>query len=265
MPGEIVSAAQILAGSGAAGWLVDKLLGPSGDALGEQLKVYASDRWYKIFGRVEELAGDQKTNPLPPGFAYLALQKASFSEDDDLITDLWANLLLNASMKFSQRYVLYVDILEKFTADDAKILDGLIPAGLEPQTLQSVQSQLENIRRRCLWTAEAINLESGLSHFDSNASRQFNDLIEKLDFGWPTRIIGSSVPHSPIVSEGSRSATESAAGLANSVWPYDALIRQRMLRTFELDFICGYTIEIEGVMATSLGVEFIQNCRGIKK
>ena len=247
---------------GLSGWFGNKLLGPSVDALGEQLKVFASDRWRKIFLKVEELAGDKITNPLPPGFAYLALQKASFSEDDDLITNMWANLLLNASINYSSRSVLYLDIIEKLSAIDAKILDDLIPMDLDSYSHHSVQSQLDRIRWSCLGKAEVINRERGLTHFDWKASREFNDTIDDLNFGWPTRILGSMVPYTPVETEGSRSASSASNGLADSVWRYDALVRQRLLRTFELDFICGFTIEVEGIMATSLGVEFIQNCRG---
>ena len=257
----IITTGAVLVGAGA--WFADKLLGASAEALGEQLKVYASGRWKSIFERTKELADGQNVNSLPPGFAYLALQKSSFSEDDELITDLWANLLLNASMKFTQRHVLYVDILEKLSAGDAKILDEMIKSGIELNIRHSVQWELDEIRRSLFKHAEQVLENRNISHFDFDAAEEFDISISNFTNRWPITILETIIPITPPEAQpGTLAATSSTSGQANSEAPYDALIRQRLLQSFQISFIVGFQMTIGGVMATSLGVEFIQSCRG---
>jgi hypothetical protein len=260
----VTNGALIVGSAGAGTWLADKVFGPSAEALGEALRVYLGDRVSKVFSRAETLADDPETlQQLPPGFLFKFIQSASFSEDDEIITEMWANLLLSSSRGFQQRHVLYLDILDKLAAEDAKILDDLISPLLNPIQSHSVQMLLEYVRIRGLTSAEHILSERGLTHFDGVAANQFNDEMWTLKHHWPSRILGSLVPYTPLMVEGHGSATSSSSGLANSNAPYDALIRQRLVQTFEVSFICGFQIELEGVMATALGVEFIRNCRGI--
>jgi hypothetical protein len=250
----------------AASWAGKKILGPSLDELGSQLKIFAGNRIEKIFFKVESVAADdQSLNQIPPAFALKFFQAASLSEDDELITELWANLLVNASKDFTQRKVLYLDILEKLSADDAKILDQLTNPLPDDLKTHSVRWQLENIRMRGVFAAERILRVRGLTHFDGDAADEFNDEMENINHPWPAKILGSIVPYTPLVVEGSGSPSSSASGLANSNAPYDALVRQRLIQTFEISFISGFTIELEGVMATALGVEFIRNCRGVTR
>src|SRR6476661_9180221 len=127
MDGELVQAAQIIAGTGAAGWLADKLLGPSAQALGEQFKAYAGERLRKIFQRASEKVELDGVQALPPGFAMNFVQKASYSDDDENLTDMWANLLSSAAVNFKNRHSAYVEILSQMTASDARVLDWIIP------------------------------------------------------------------------------------------------------------------------------------------
>ena len=53
-------------------------------------------------------------------------------------------------------------------------------------------------------------------------------------------------------------------GIASEMSLYDNLLRLRMLDYFKFDFIAGFQIEVAGVMATSMGIDFIQSCRGIE-
>ena len=110
MPAELVEAAEILVGSGAAGWVVDKLLGPSASALGEQIKVYGTGRFRSVVSVFATKAETRQHDlqALPPGFAYQFFQKASFSEDDEFITECWANLLLSAATEYAPRLKIAV-------------------------------------------------------------------------------------------------------------------------------------------------------------
>ena len=261
MPEPIITTGAALVGAGA--WFADKVFGPSAESLGETLRVYLSDRVSKVFSRAEDLAdGPNLLHQLPAGFLVKFVQAASFSEDDELITDLWANLLLNSSRDFSQKKVLYLDILEKLSAEDARVLDELIFSISDDTRYHSVQWLLENIRIRGFSVAQRILKERELSHFDVEEANEFNDEMLSLDVNWPVKILGSIVPYQLSAVEGAYLPASSSTGLANSNAPYDALIRQRLVQTCESNFISGFTIQLEGVMATALGVEFLRSCRG---
>ncbi|WP_252257577.1 Abi-alpha family protein [Erythrobacter aurantius] len=107
---------------GVSAWFLNKLFGPSADAIGEEIKKYGSDRLEKIFKRAEEKMKNGDVNSLPPGFAGLLIQKASFSEDSSILTDLWAGLISSASKNFSNRHSLYLDILSQISSEDAENL-----------------------------------------------------------------------------------------------------------------------------------------------
>lgn len=120
--GELVTAATVLVGSGAGGWLVDKLLGPSFDALGEHFRAYAGDRLGKVFGRAESKVDKERLSPLPAAFALEFTRKASSSEEDETITEMWASLLAAASVEYHSRHMLYVDILSQLSPAEAKLV-----------------------------------------------------------------------------------------------------------------------------------------------
>lgn len=125
MTSEIVTAAQIIAGTGAAGWTAAKLLGPSADAVGEHVRAFLGTRVSKIFAEVKKQSEGSDLGQLPPGFAALAIQKASISEDDKTLTSLWASLLISAATTFSTKHVVFADILSQIGPLEAKVLRNL--------------------------------------------------------------------------------------------------------------------------------------------
>jgi hypothetical protein len=266
---EPVSTGALIIGgaAGAGAWLADKVFGPSGDALGESLRVYLSGRFSKVFTRAADLADEPASlHELPPGFLVKFVQAASFSEDDELITDLWANLLISAAKKFTNRKVLYLDILEKLSADDAKILNSIVDDQILLNGSNYSGMFVESIRFTALWTAERLLREHEREHFDRTIAEAFNDAMLVHKDSMPVRILRTMVPYVPELpedaAENARLPSSSAVGLADSTAPFDPLIRQRLLQEFAFDFIAGFQIHVEGVMATSLGLEFVRNCRG---
>ena len=252
-----------------AGWAGRKVLGPSLDEFGGQLRLYAGDRIKKIFDALEKKKPNQKLlNPLPPAFSLKFIQSASLSDDDEILTNMWANLLINASSNYSNRKVLFVDILETLSIEDARVLDDLIVPGLEYEFFDNLGSIGDLIRLRARMLAEGFLREAGLTHFDDSCAHKFNDELEKLKFeNWPIKIIGSRAPYDLTkitMQDNVVYPTLSSIGIVGSLAKYDPLIRQRLLQTFQFDFIAGFEIEIDGVMATSLGIDFISNCRGVQ-
>lgn len=248
------------------GWAGRKILGPSLDEIGDQLKLYAGERVRKIFEKVESSAEGASLHHLPGAFSLKFFQAASMSEDDELITNMWANLLIHSSEEFNSRKILYLDILEKLSSDDAILLNSIIDEHAIAHGIGSVTFFLNSVKNTSLWTAERILRERGIEHFDSEAARDFNEAILQHMGSLPVRILGSMVPYQPELPENApanvRLPSSSATGLANSTAPYDPLIRQRLIQEFSFDFIAGFQIEVEGVMASALGIEFVKNCRG---
>ena len=250
------------AAAGMSAWLADKLPGPSAEAVGEQVRTFASARLTKIFSRTQELSGGEITAPLPPGFAYLAIQRASFSEDSDEITDMWAALLLDASSSYSHRHANYADILSQLGSREVNILNQLVPTrvgGYPPWQSVNFQSSLrEDLRSKFT----AVSGEDGQSHDDlvAETQRRFDELLQ-IELGWPGRITAVSYPYHYHQSNKGSVVT----GGTNFLTEYDVLIRQRLIERFSFDLSQSFSSPyVEGILVTALGVAFVATCRGDK-
>ena len=249
------------------GWAGKKILGPSLDELGSQLRMYAGDRIKKIFAKVESSAKNTELHDLPGAFTLKFFQGASMSEENDLITSMWANLLISASESFDTRKILYLDILEKLSSQDALLLNDIIDDQAIRSGSNSIGFFLNNIKTSTKFLAERILNEKGVKQFDFNTAEEFNEGLLSHRDTLPVRILGSMVPYILQMPEDAPKntilPTSSATGLANDTGPYDPLIRQRLIQEFDFELNVGFKIEVEGVMATALGIEFVKNCRGI--
>ena len=125
MDAVITGAALVASGA----WFADKLLGPSAEAIGAQLRVFASDRMTKIMNRAHASSKGEILRPLPVGFVYQAFQNASFSEDCEDLTDMWSNIFIDASVNFSSRHVLFSNILSQMGQREAYILKLMMDRG----------------------------------------------------------------------------------------------------------------------------------------
>jgi Abortive infection alpha len=248
--------------AGAGTWFANKLLGPSADGLGDQLKMFASNRLEKIFKRTEELSGNAPLNPLQPGFAYLAISKASFSEDAGNITDMWANLLLAASKEQSSTYVNFAEILAQIGSQEAEILNSMVPTGHDfgspvrvVVNLKSSIREMLNFKYRAVCPQEATSSES----LQAEAREKLSALLNE-DLGWPGGITTADYPYSNITNEQAGKITGGRQGVTIS---HDILIRQRLLEPFAFDLNQSFSSPyVEGVLVSVLGVEFVLTCRG---
>jgi hypothetical protein len=253
MPGELVSAATILAGSGAGTWLADKLLGPSANALGEQIRAFAGDRLSKIFNRTESRIKPDAVHALPPGFLVQFVQKASFSEDDDTLTDMWANLLASAATKYVRRHAAYVEILSQLTGFDAEVLSRLVPTDTPyfPQLSAPVNLRIELLSK----IARSIK---NISKTQQEAHEELNRLFRtRLD--WPGEITSGRV-----YFEGEGGNHPLTGGNPDQFASYDNLVRLGLIQRFDVsNSLSQYDVAVEGVLVTMLGIGFTQTCRGL--
>lgn len=235
-----------------AGWFANKLLGPSADALGESLKSFGSSRIKKIVKLASAKVVPEKVTSLPPGFAINFFQKASFSDDDDFLTELWANLLAASSTNFSNRHAAYVEILSQLTTFDALTVGDLVPAetAYHPQLSMPVNCKIE-------LKLKLANEVQHLSQTKGDAQAEFDRLL-KLTFDWPGRITSARIHY-----QDGATTRPLSGGAPDQFASFDNLTRLGLIEKFEVDISAApYETALEGVLVTMLGVGFVQTCRG---
>jgi hypothetical protein len=254
MSAELIPAATVLVGGGAGAWLADKLLGQSFAALGEQFQAFAGKRLKAIFAKAEELNSGNSLNPLPPGFALEYLQKASFSEDDEELTILWAGLLLQASENFNNRHPSFVNILSQLTVDDALVLEKIVDEDFPPIKMVSFPVTLNSDTRRLV-----ANGMKNVSDTDSEAEAEITRLLQ-LDLKWPGHVTAARVYY----QDGDKQHPITGGDLMRKS-SFENLLRLGLLEKFEVsNSITPYSVAVEGYLATVLGISFVQTCRGVK-
>ena len=250
MTGEIVTAAQILVGSGVAGWAADKLLGPSFDALGEQVKIYASVRWSQIFEKIEYLAEDLKIGSLPPAFTYQALQKSSISEESEIITEMWARLLIDAGQDFSARHSLFLDIIGIMNSADARFFEAIFQNKKSP-------SNIEDVAR----LSQRILSEFSSGTCDRDGAQNIARKIMNSEIGFEAFILSVGVPYNIDGKTGEVHADQIAYERSKFASESDSLVRNGLVRPFIISHNDPYSNpHIEGVIVTELGKEFHAAC-----
>lgn len=92
----------------------------------DKLVYFRWERQVRLMKRADEFMKDNKiTNPIPFKLAIPLLQGASLEEDDNL-QDMWVKLLVNAvSSKGIEIKRIYMDILERLSPLEVKILDKI--------------------------------------------------------------------------------------------------------------------------------------------
>jgi hypothetical protein len=253
MPGELVTAATVLAGSGAGTWLADKLLGPTAEGFGEQLRIYLGGRWNKVFSRASEKANPEDVHALPPGFTYQIVQKASFSEDDETLTEMWANLLLDAAKDYRGRHSLFVDILSQLGPSDVRVLGSIVPPDYDFAPGYIAPLNLRDSIR--------VQVESSTRGYASSGDAAVSEINRILltQFGWPGALTFASMPWRNPDS----CTTSWAVGGSSIQIEHEVLIRQQLIERFSIAFKHVMPApSVEGILATSLGLEFVAVCRG---
>ena len=240
---------------GAGSWFAGKVFGPSAEALGDALRTYGTDRIQAIFGKAAKKVEGQEITPLPTGFAVNLIQKASFSEDDPTITEMWACLLAAASQRFENRYASYVEILSQLTAFDAGKLNELVPEDFDYSPNMSAPVNLRTNLRR-----DIVSELRNVSENRISAEDEFARLM-KLKLEWPIEITEARIH---FVEGGVNKPL--AGGKPDTFHSLDNLKRLQLVEGFDVDnSIEPYETTVHGVFVTMLGVGFVQTCRDKSK
>ncbi|MEM8697187.1 MAG: Abi-alpha family protein [Pseudomonadota bacterium] len=237
---------------GAAAWFTNKLFGPSVAAMGDAIRNYGTARIEKILGSAADKTDPDEVRALPPGFGMVFFQKASFSEDNDDLTEMWANLLSTAATNFTNRHVAYVEILSQLTAFDAKVLAELVP---EDQFYDPAMSAPVNLRVEL--RLRITNGMRNISESEQEAQEELQRLL-KADLGWPGRITSARIHYRIDKKE-----FPVSGGVPDQFAAFDNLERLGLLEKFDItNSMKPYETAVEGVLVTMLGIGFIQTCRG---
>ena len=144
MSGEIVTAAQILAGTGAAGWTASRLLGASADAVGEHIQAFLGSRVSTIFAKVHDKATENDIEPvaIQPGLLTRMVIDASMSQDEEDLTDWWANLFLSAGSGHTEanRHAVFSDVLSTLGPNEVVLLADFVSQFREAQRARGDQN-----------------------------------------------------------------------------------------------------------------------------
>jgi Abortive infection alpha len=234
------------------GWAGKKVLGPSFDELGEQLRIYLSGRMSKIFRRMDDIGISSTATPLPPGFTYLAIQKASFSEDEERITEMWARLLIDAATEYKPRHPLIADILGQLTSDEAIELDRIVPADYIKKFSTVVPVNVKTSLR-----LQFENLLEPLPRTLEDTERVLPSVMMAKPH-WPSIVTNV---HLPYLEDPDNKISWYGGGQGVST-SHDVLVRQGLLERFNFDLNSSMPPPtIEGLMITGLGLEFLSACR----
>jgi len=242
----------------AGAWFSHKILGPAADSLGEELKIYSSERWKKIFKRAEELASEEKIEPIKPAIAYAALKEASLSDDEEQITDMWAQLFLDAASGANRPHRLFVDILAHLKADDAIYIDSLTKLFLMDK-FNIDRRFIEDYRILIKDHIESIVERSIIERSEISLIRKISDYRGE-EIGWPSEVVSFE---GRLVGPSGVQRFNSGSGLNVSL---DTLIRERILDFVEVNVVrADLRLSVQAVALTKLGLQFVIACRGRHK
>ncbi|MFM9853949.1 MAG: hypothetical protein ACKVOJ_14270 [Sphingomonadaceae bacterium] len=243
-----------------------ELLGLAGDKIRAVRESRVVERLRNVRAQLERSA--LPIHSVPDSFLLPWIEKTSQDEGEGVLGSSWEGMLASASRGYDSQMKIFPTILSEMTNRDVEILDGLISRDSDIVDLVHHQWPLHWMRSRCYSIAETILSDQCLVHFDQDAAMHFNNQIELLKFQWPVRFLGTDVPYQLALPAdapfNSRLPSSTSVGITSDISLYDNLLRLRMLEFFKFDFVAGFQIELAGVMATRMGIEFIQSCRGVE-
>ena len=238
------------------GWFANKILGPSADEVGGQLKAYVSDKLKIIVSKAEKKSDPEVAKQISPAFFFNFAQKAAFSEDSEDIIDMWASLLADAGEGQNYKHAIYADILTKIGSREVKFLSQML-GGIDLinsayMTVQHLrQAIFSDIRKHTNW-GKASNLDD---------AKMWLQEIDSYDFSWPVQVKLTGCPY---IENGTESSTWSSVVIESDFDPFvaDVVCKERLIESFKFESSPGLSSPwIEGYLMTHLGANFILACQ----
>jgi hypothetical protein len=248
-----------------ATWFAGKILGPSAEAIGENIKIYAQSRLPSIFGRAGKIAEERsiQVEPIKPGLLARMVIDASFSEDTPEITEWWANLFVSASQHNDNRHAVFSDMMATIGPGEAKALDEFYnfvlgqAAGIDLPLVIERSAVVPVIQQNVL---KRFNKLLPLSDDD----RQRVDVIIAT-----TKVVAAARPYAWCLpartdDQSDRFPITSEVWFSQKRLEYEVLERSRIVAFERIDvpIMGSQTAYIDYLRLTSLGFEFCKACTG---
>jgi hypothetical protein len=142
-----------------AGWFANKIFGPSAEALGKTLATHLQTRLPTIFGRAEQKAAQLGIEPkqITPGLLSRMIMDASFSDDDETITEWWAGLFVSASQHGDNKHAVFSDMMAVIGPQEAACLKSFMDrlealTAKYPQGIRVTMAEYSTVIRERLLT-----------------------------------------------------------------------------------------------------------------
>lgn len=249
------------AGAASAVWFASKIFGPSVDGLGQSLKVYLTDRWSKISARAGQIAQEQSISPEPinPGLLTRMIMDASSSNDDQSITDWWANLILDASIGSSNKHTVFSDMMSMLGPIEAHCLEEFVSEhkvltslGLRQLNSCLAESTFETAMSRWIVVEDAADKYSSIEQGIIN--HRYEWPLRATEWRLWRRFEGQE----PALWNGLNPWYEQNFLALNILQRIGAL---KSARAYFPAF--GGTSWVHGLVLTELGYEFYRTCKGV--
>lgn len=261
--------AGVAAALGGSYWILDKFLGPSATAIGEQIKVYGQSRWNAILGVAEKQAVSKqvvdKIGPIPPGLLFRFAANASFSEDDPTITEWWASLILDAALAGTNKHAIFADMMAMIGPKEAAcfrtFMDGfnLTRTGELYRSLDNLAAGLETT------FAQAARHWFGNFPITQVTTFEVRNNMLRGQIPWPLRPISWQYPLLWETGEVHSSNMLNPDHRENLI-EFEVLERIGILR--RLSTIVennGHSASVTALATTPLGMDFYGTCMGIQR
>lgn len=260
MGAELITTATAAFGAGA--WFAGKVLEPSAKALGENLQAFLGARVNKVFATSEQLAkvADLDLKPIAPGLLTRLIMDASFSADEIEITDWWANLFIDASIKGSNKHAVFSDMMALLGPQEVRCLEEFVGFclqikhfGLKDYTASSMNDTS---------TGFEFSVENRIEIED--AADRYDEIVSHLllgSYGWPIRPTEWRLPR--------RDGQDVALGFGFDKWsrdqrlPLGILERAGIVKPLSATFpVWDGAKWVRANGLTPLGYEFYCACKG---
>jgi hypothetical protein len=267
MPGELVQAATVLAGSGVGGWFADKIFGSSVGAMGDQLKVYLQSRLPAIFGVAEAKAQEHGISPTPiqPGLLARMIVDASFSADQSDITNWWANLFIDASIAGSNRHAVFSDMMAMIGPSEARCLSEFVGtfdfarnAAWFARDMPNILDHVDLIRDEAIahWVGETPIHQDRIHEVYVNLTRG--------QIPWPLRPVRWSLPAMNDGGQPSR-LNQTNPWYRENRESIEILERTRVMKFSKVDIpVMESSSWVDTAELTGLGADFFAACNGYR-
>lgn len=261
-------------GIAVGGWFAAKVFGASAERLGENLLAYLEGRVPHIFSKAEAIAREEGIQPKPikPGLLARLIIDASMSDENDEITEWWANLVLEASIAGSNRHAVFSDMMAAVGPREAIFLQKFYamvsekrPKGEKP------------------WTFSRFIVEHFVGEFASDISWMFplnSETVERasnamMNFrgDMPAKAIAWGLPSQVTVQIGYDPCDLVLRGERRASWfegcevEFEILERAQILRMsrHEMPTSEGPSGWVQFIEFTQLGMAFYESCTGISR